>query len=62
MPLAWRQVVVGQSFITGTPWAALLIKNGVDHLVLSRGAARNLHVVTGPRPTCSAEVKGSNHL
>jgi isoquinoline 1-oxidoreductase beta subunit len=35
-PLAWRQVVVGQSFVkgTGNPVEALLVKNGVDHLAV----------------------------
>ena len=30
MPEAWRHVVVGQSLVAGTPFAAMLIKNGVD--------------------------------
>jgi isoquinoline 1-oxidoreductase beta subunit len=30
MPLAWRHVIVGQSLVAGTPFAAMLIKNGVD--------------------------------
>jgi isoquinoline 1-oxidoreductase beta subunit len=30
MPAAWRHVIVGQSILTGTPFAALLIKDGVD--------------------------------
>jgi isoquinoline 1-oxidoreductase beta subunit len=30
MPLAWRHVIVGQSLVAGTPFAAVLIKNGVD--------------------------------
>ena len=30
MPSAWRHVVVGQSLVAGTPFAAMLIKNGVD--------------------------------
>ncbi len=31
MPAAWRHVIVGQSLVAGTPFAAMLIKNGVDH-------------------------------
>jgi isoquinoline 1-oxidoreductase subunit beta len=30
MPSAWRHVVVGQSLVAGTPFAAMLVKNGVD--------------------------------
>jgi isoquinoline 1-oxidoreductase beta subunit len=30
MPLAWRHVIVGQSLVVGTPFAAMLIKDGVD--------------------------------
>jgi isoquinoline 1-oxidoreductase beta subunit len=30
MPAVWRHVIVGQSLVAGTPFAAMLIKNGVD--------------------------------
>jgi isoquinoline 1-oxidoreductase beta subunit len=30
MPAAWKHVIVGQSIVAGTPFAAMLIKNGVD--------------------------------
>jgi isoquinoline 1-oxidoreductase beta subunit len=30
MPAAWKHVVVGQSYLAGTPFESLLIKNGVD--------------------------------
>lgn len=30
MPTAWRHVIVGQSLVAGTPFAARLIKDGVD--------------------------------
>jgi len=30
MPIAWRHVIVGQSLVAGTPFAARLIKDGVD--------------------------------
>lgn len=30
LPSAWRHVIVGQSIISGTPFAAMLVKNGVD--------------------------------
>lgn len=38
MPLAWRHVIVGQSLMAGTPFAAMLIKNGVDETAVE-GAA-----------------------
>jgi isoquinoline 1-oxidoreductase beta subunit len=30
MPAAWRHVIVGQSILAGTPFAPMMIKNGVD--------------------------------
>ena len=30
MPAAWRHVIVGQSLLAGTPFAAMHVKNGVD--------------------------------
>lgn len=30
MPAAWRHVIVGQSIGSGTPFASMLVKNGVD--------------------------------
>ena len=30
LPVAWRQTIVGQSIIEGTPFAPILIKDGVD--------------------------------
>jgi isoquinoline 1-oxidoreductase beta subunit len=30
LPLAWRQTIVGQSIIDGTPFAPMMIKDGVD--------------------------------
>ena len=30
LPAAWRHVIVGQSLVAGTPFAPVLIKNGVD--------------------------------
>src|SRR5215471_19272430 len=29
-PAAWRHVIVGQSIVAGTPFASMLVKNGVD--------------------------------
>jgi isoquinoline 1-oxidoreductase beta subunit len=30
LPAAWRHVIVGQSLVAGTPFEAMMIKNGVD--------------------------------
>jgi len=30
LPAAWRHVIVGQSLVAGTPFAAMMIRNGVD--------------------------------
>jgi isoquinoline 1-oxidoreductase beta subunit len=38
MPAAWRHVIVGQSIVAGTPFAALLVKSGVDSTAVE-GAA-----------------------
>ncbi len=40
MPVAWRHVIVGQSIVAGTPFASLLVKNGVDETAVE-GAADN---------------------
>ena len=34
LPAAWRHVIVGQSLVAGTPFAAMMIKNGVDGTVV----------------------------
>src|SRR5204862_2270326 len=31
MPAAWRHVIVGQSILAGTPFEAMMVKNGVDN-------------------------------
>ena len=38
LPAAWRHVVVGQSLLAGTPFEAMLVKNGVDETAVE-GAA-----------------------
>jgi isoquinoline 1-oxidoreductase subunit beta len=44
MPSAWRHVIVGQSILTGTLFAAMMIKNGLDHTAVE-GAADTLYNV-----------------
>src|SRR5580700_3812053 len=60
MPLAWRHVVVGQSLLMGTPFAAMLIKNGVDETAVE-GAVDNPYeipnfTVTAHHPTPNVPV------
>ncbi|HEX8592003.1 MAG TPA: xanthine dehydrogenase family protein molybdopterin-binding subunit [Pseudomonas sp.] len=31
MPMAWEQIIVGQSLAAGTPLEAMLVKEGIDH-------------------------------
>jgi isoquinoline 1-oxidoreductase subunit beta len=56
MPSAWRHVIVGQSILGGTPFAAMLVKNGVDATAVEGVADThynipNLHVsVHHPTP------------
>ena len=49
MPVAWKHVTVGQSYLVGTPFESFLVKNGVDFdtvggITASRYAIPNLHV------------------
>ena len=46
MPLAWRHVIVGQSFLmgTGNQFEPILIKNGVDYLAVE-GTVDNRYVI-----------------
>ena len=48
MPLAWRHVVVGQSFLigSGNPFEAVIVKNGVDFLAVE-GTADNRYAIPG---------------
>lgn len=60
MPLAWKHVIVGQSIVAGTPFAPMLIKNGVDETVVE-GAADNPYAipnfsVTAHQPAPSVPV------
>ena len=44
MPVAWRHVIVGQSLVAGTPFAAMLIKNGVDETAVEGAADTNYDI------------------
>jgi isoquinoline 1-oxidoreductase beta subunit len=43
LPLAWQQVLVGQSIMAGTPMEAMMVKDGVDHSSVE-GAADSPYV------------------
>jgi isoquinoline 1-oxidoreductase beta subunit len=60
MPAAWRHVVVGQSLVAGTPFAAMMIKNGVDETAVEGTKdtsydIANFHV-TAHHPTVNVPV------
>ena len=44
MPVAWRHVIVGQSLVAGTPFEAMLIKNGVDETAVE-GTADTSYII-----------------
>jgi isoquinoline 1-oxidoreductase beta subunit len=61
-PAAWRHTVVGQSFLvgTGTPFESVLVRNGVDALVVE-GTADTLYnlpnfLVTAHHPNVNVKV------
>ncbi len=47
MPVAWRQTVVGQSILAGTPFEAMMVKDGVDGTSVE-GAADSPYVKGTP--------------
>jgi isoquinoline 1-oxidoreductase beta subunit len=47
LPVAWQQAVVGQSIVEGTPFAAMLVKDGVDGTSVE-GAADSPYVKATP--------------
>jgi len=60
LPAAWRHVIVGQSIVADTPFAAMLIKNGVDETVVEGIAdthyeIENFHV-SAHQPTVNVPV------
>lgn len=44
LPLAWRHVVVGQSLLMGTPFEAVLVKNGVDETAVEGAADTHYNI------------------
>jgi len=60
MPAAWRHVIVGQSITAGTPFAAMLIKDGVDETAVE-GASDTAYdipnfLVSAHHPTVNVPV------
>lgn len=60
MPAAWRHVIVGQSLVAGTPFAAMMIKNGVDHTAVEGAADTSYNIpnfnVSAHHPTVNVPV------
>lgn len=60
MPSAWRHVIVGQSLVAGTPFAAMLIKNGVDETAVEGVADTQYDIenfqVSAHHPTVNVPV------
>lgn len=60
MPAAWRHVIVGQSLVAGTPFAAMMIKNGVDETTVEGAADTSYNIanfhVSAHNPTVNVPV------
>jgi isoquinoline 1-oxidoreductase subunit beta len=60
MPAAWRHVIVGQSLVAGTPFAAMLVKNGVDETAVEGAADTSYNIpnfhVSAHHPTVNVPV------
>ena len=46
-PVSWRQTIVGQSIVAGTPFEGMMVKNGVDQTSVE-GAADSPYVKATP--------------
>src|SRR5438309_9697875 len=59
-PAAWRHVIVGQSIIMSTPFAAMLVKNGVDESAVEGTADTHYNIpnfhVSAHHPTVNVPV------
>jgi isoquinoline 1-oxidoreductase subunit beta len=60
LPAAWRHVIVGQSLVVGTPFAPMLIKNGVDETAVEGTADTSYNIpnfhVSAHHPTVNVPV------
>ena len=59
-PSAWRHVIVGQSIVAGTPFAAIIVKNGVDATAVEGTADTHYDIpnfhVSAHHPTVNVPV------
>lgn len=60
LPSAWRHVIVGQSITAGTPFAAMLVRNGVDETAVEGVADTHYDIpnfhVSAHHPTVNVPV------
>src|ERR1051325_8698485 len=60
MPAAWRHVIVGQSLVAGNPFAAMMIKDGVDHTTVEGASDTSYNIpnfhVSAHNPTVNVPV------
>jgi isoquinoline 1-oxidoreductase beta subunit len=60
LPAAWRHVIVGQSLVAGTPFAAMLIKNGVDETTVEGASDTSYNIanfhLSAHNPTVNVPV------
>ncbi|HKP47414.1 MAG TPA: xanthine dehydrogenase family protein molybdopterin-binding subunit [Pyrinomonadaceae bacterium] len=60
MPSGWRHVIVGQSLVVGTPFAVMMIKNGVDQTTVEGAADTSYNIpnfhVSAHNPTVNVPV------
>lgn len=60
MPAAWRHVIVGQSLVAGTPFAAMMIRNGVDQTTVEGASDTNYSIpnfhLSAHNPTVNVPV------
>ena len=60
VPAAWRHVIVGQSLVAGTPFAVMLIKNGVDQTTVEGTSDTSYNIpnfhVSAHNPTVNVPV------
>src|SRR6266702_4715263 len=60
MPAAWRHVIVGQSIVSGTPFASMLVKNGVDQTTVEGTSDTSYNIpnfhVSAHNPTVNVPV------
>ncbi|HEX2770189.1 MAG TPA: molybdopterin cofactor-binding domain-containing protein, partial [Geobacteraceae bacterium] len=60
MPTAWRHVIVGQSLLSNTPFAAMMVKDGVDKTAVEGSADTHYNIpnfhVSAHHPTVNVPV------